>query len=626
MVYQEVRKQLPFQIAFKTSSGTSSYEDLYNAYDVAIAGIPFNLKIDENNPLVRSTAQFKKQQLDTSAEPGEQTLTGWWLRSQSSFHWGAGMKYGDPELDNTAGFRYFSSEGVDPWTPGQVTLLPSTTLLAAASGAVKIVAGIYTGSEVYYRVSGNNVIRGTAAGVETTIHTGASPILDITTDGDDVYFATSTAIKKLAHGSTTVTTEWNITATTCTLGWVKQRMVAGINNAIYVPTFGTATLPAAVYTHPNSTWVWTDIAEGPEAIYVSGYVGNRSVIIRLALDNAGAVPTLTNATVVAEFPSGEVVNCMKSYLGTFLGLGTTKGVRVSTFQSSGSLLSSPVISTPSSVSCIEARGTYFLAGYTNSFSDGDSGLLRVDLSTQFDTGQFPYAPDLQAHVNGSVDSIAILSTTDKVLFGVTDSGVYKEGTDLESSGTLQTAAQRYNTVWPKLFKRFNVRGDFTGDMTVFTVDDEGVETNILNVSSSVDQTQDFAINYPDSPQEFLSLKFTLNRSDTVSTEGTTFRSYQLKAIPGGPRPRQFALPLLCYDYERDSHEAVRGFTGFAWERLQAIEALDSAGDVILYEDLKYSTADLCTIEAIEFRQIEPTGNNSSRVGGILTIILRTLST
>jgi hypothetical protein len=625
MVYQEIRKRLPFQIANKTGTGSSSYDDIYNIYDVAIGGIPFKLKIDQNNPFVRSTAQFKKQQLDTSAEPGEQTLTGWWLRSQSSFHWGSGLKYGDPELDPTALFRYYTSEGVNPWTPGQVTLLPSTSLIKAASGAVKLVTGLFSGTEVYYRISGNDVLRGTSAGSETTILSGASPVLDITTDGDDVYFGTGTKIKKASHGSTTVTDEWDVTATTMALGWVKQRIVVGVNNAIYVPTIGTAALPAAVYTHPNSAWVWTDVAEGPEAIYVSGYVGSKSVIIRLTLDETGAVPTLSLATVVAELPTGEVVNAMKSYLGTFLGLATNKGVRVATFQSNGALLVGPLIETPASVACIEARGTHFLAGYSNSFSDGDSGLLRVDLSTQFETGQFPYAPDLQAHVEGSVDSIGILSTSDQVVFGVTDSGIYKEGTDLESDGFIQTAAQRYNTVWPKLFKRFNVRGDFTGSMGVSTIDDSGTETSILNVSTSVDQTQDFAINYPDSPQEFLSLKFTLNRNGSDATVGTTFRSYQLKAIPGGPRPRQYTLPCLCFDYERGEHETISGSTGWALERLLEIEALDSAGDVVLYEDLKQGTAELCTIEAIEFNQVQPMAKNDSRYGGILTIVLRTLS-
>ena len=627
MVFQEIRKRLPFQLAFKQASASSNYEDLLGAYDVAIGGIPFLLKIDERNPLVRSTAQFRKQQLDTSLEPGEQSLSGWWLRSQSSFHLGAGIKYGDPELDESAPFRFFESEGVNPWTAGQVTLLPATSLLKSATGAVKIVTGMDTGVEKYYRVDGADVYQGTAAGVETIVLNGSDAILDITTDGSDVYIATSDDIMRIPHGSGTPVQAWDLTTvTSAAIAWVKQRMVAGLDNAIYVPSFAGTALGTAVYTHPNDDWTWSDIAEGPEAIYVSGGVGSESVIIRLSLDNTGAVPTLTTATVVADFPRGEVVTSLKSYLGTYLGIGTNKGFRVALFRDGGGLEYGPLIETPSPVQCIEARGNHFVCGYTSGFSDNTSGLLRVELRTQLPTGGFPYATDLQAHISGSVDSIALLPTSNLILFGVTDSGIYKESaTVLEEEGFLTTPRQRFNTVWPKLYKRFNVRGDFSGPMTVSTIDESDNEITIVSLSSSTDQRADLAINYPDSPQEFLSLKFTLHQNPTDETEGTVLRSYQLKALPGGPRPRQFALPLLCFDYERDRHETPRGYTGFAMERLEALAELDSSGDAVLLQDLSTNTALLCTIEAMEFRQVDPPALQGSKWGGVLTVALRTLS-
>jgi len=626
MGYQEIREKLPFQLSFVTRTTTPPYEDLYNSYDLAIGGIPFNLAIDENNPLTRGTAQFKKDQFDASTEPGEQSLTGWWLRSQSSFHLGAGLRFGDPQLDESATFRYNLSEGVDVWTLGQVTLLPGTVKIHAASGPVKMVTGVFSGADAYYRIDGSTVVRGTSAGTETTIYSGANPVLAITTDGDDVYFADTSAVKKALHGSTTISTEWNLTtATSVALGWVKQRMVIGVDNKIHVPTFGTPTLPTAIYSHPNTAWTWSDISEGPEAIYISGSVGSRSSVIRLGLDNTGAVPTLSNATVVAETPSGEIIQAMRAYLGTYLALGTSKGVRIATFQQGGSITSGPLIATPFPVKSIAARGDHFLCGYSNAFSDGQSGLLRVSLATVLDDGRQPYAPDLQAHVIGSVDSVAVFSSTGKAVFGVNSQGVYLEDSNLEVSGFLQTSNQRYNTVWPKLFKRFNVRGDFPGAITVSTISDTGVETSVLSVGSGTDQTQDFSINYPDSPQEFLALKFTLNRSLTDTTKGSIFRSYQLKALPGGPRPRQILLPLLCFDNERSPRESVQGTAGWAQERLEAIEALDSAGDVVLYQDLKTATSLLCTIEGIEFRQTQPPAKNTSRTGGTLTVILRTLS-
>ena len=54
-------------------------------YDVAIGGLPFIYAINDNRPYIRQTAPFRKEQFDNQTEPGEQSLTGWWIRSQSSF-------------------------------------------------------------------------------------------------------------------------------------------------------------------------------------------------------------------------------------------------------------------------------------------------------------------------------------------------------------------------------------------------------------------------------------------------------------------------------------------------------------------------------------------------------------
>lgn len=93
------------------------------AYDVAIAGLPFFITPLDENPYRRVTAQYRKQQLDTTREPGEQTLTGWWLRSQSSFHFGQGIKFFEPAQDESLRFQYTESKGMDVWTKGQATLL-----------------------------------------------------------------------------------------------------------------------------------------------------------------------------------------------------------------------------------------------------------------------------------------------------------------------------------------------------------------------------------------------------------------------------------------------------------------------------------------------------------------------
>ena len=77
-------------------SSTSTWQNTNEAYDVAIGGLPFFYAINDERPYIRQTAPFNKEQQDTSTEPGEQSLTGWWMRSQLSFHGGTGIRFYDP--------------------------------------------------------------------------------------------------------------------------------------------------------------------------------------------------------------------------------------------------------------------------------------------------------------------------------------------------------------------------------------------------------------------------------------------------------------------------------------------------------------------------------------------------
>ena len=59
----------------------------------------------------RSTSASVVDQFDTEIDPGEQSLSGYWRRSQASFHHGAGYKY---EPDRTEGGFY----GFDRYAEG----------------------------------------------------------------------------------------------------------------------------------------------------------------------------------------------------------------------------------------------------------------------------------------------------------------------------------------------------------------------------------------------------------------------------------------------------------------------------------------------------------------------------
>lgn len=619
---------LPHSIA-RAFSSTTPFQDFYNSFDYAIGGVPFRSDIGTDNPLIRSSAQFRKDQFDNGLEPGEQSLTGWWLRSQSSWHLGTGIVTSDVRLDETAEFRFSDSEGVNPWVRGQMTLLHAMDNAAAGGSTVHCIGVTAPADGVLY-ASDTALSIETGSGSTAITWGGSGTILSIATDGANWYAASSDGIYTGALTGGAGSKLWTISASRCVLRWCKGRLVAGIDAKIYelVPTGSPPlTLPATpVYTHPVSGFVWTAITDGPEAVYAIGYHGVESFILKVALNaSSGALPTLTLATSAAELPRGEQGTSIYTYIGKFLLIGTSKGCRVAVIGTGGDIEYGPLIPTPSPVMDFVAMDHYVWAGYTGGFEDETSGALRIDLAEQLGNGRYPYAKDLQTHVTGDVLGVTTLGSQDRLVLAVAGQGLYVESVDeFEDDGWFVTGKIRHNTLWPKLFKRFNVKGDMTGSVAVSSIDDAGNEVLLASVSSGSDLDDDLPINFPQAPQEFLQLRFTLAHPSGDATLTPTLRGYQVKSLPGGPRPRRYVIPLRCYDAELDLNGVHQGYQGLALERLQLMEALDSSGEVVLFEDLASNTSEQVTIEQIEFRQVVPP-QSGEPWGGVLTVELRTLN-
>jgi hypothetical protein len=131
----DITEGIPYVLS--NPAGSTNYSATGEAYDVAIGGLPFFLLNSDDAPYRRVTAQYRKQQIDQSREPGEQTLTGWWLRSQSSFHYGQGIKFFEPIQDESLRFQYTESKGIDVWTKGQATLLKSSDSQHVTTGGIQ---------------------------------------------------------------------------------------------------------------------------------------------------------------------------------------------------------------------------------------------------------------------------------------------------------------------------------------------------------------------------------------------------------------------------------------------------------------------------------------------------------
>jgi hypothetical protein len=615
-----------------------TYQSTGVAYDISIAGQPFFLLNDDNSPYRRQTAQYRKQQLDTTREPGEQTLTGWWLRSQSSFHLGAGIKYFEPAQDESLRFQFTSSKGVDVFTKGQITLL-NTTASAYAGSAPAQMIGLNDGTDnCIFVTDGSALKKITTGGTTTTITQAgtASTILSLTTDGDNYYFINGTTIHRGSVGATPADSViYNAGAVTrATLRFVKQRLIVAIGNVLYelnANATGAAALPTALYTHPNANWVWSSISEGPQAIYVSGYDtnGTSSSVFKIgsnaATPNALGFPTLTTPTVIIDMPTGEQVNFLDTYLGTYAVLCTSKGVRVGVADGNGDISYGPVLFSDAPCFNVAFRDSY---AYVATKIDGEAGLVKIDLAAPTTPGSltYPWAWDLAATgTSVSSNQVAFYGTSDRAAFSA-GNNIWAENESVKvPSGYLRTGFVRYNTLENKIFKYVTPRFDTTdGGLEITSIGPTGAEFNIGSFAQGT-TIGDVGIPYPPGAQQYLGFQFNITRSTTDSSKGPLFTGYQLKVLAAIPRQRLIQFPASCYDSESDKFGNKAGYEGFAYDRLKTLEAIESNGDTLVITDFRTNEQFTGIIEEIDFINKTPTDKRYSGYGGMLLVTVRSIS-
>lgn len=723
---RDITEGLPVNIGNPTVSGI--WINTGETYDVAIGGEPFFLAPTDNNPYQRETAPYRKDQFDNSKEPGEQSLTGWWIRSQSSFHGGTGIKFYDPTSGESVNYRYNDSRGVDVFTKGQVTLLKNVTQGHNTTGTLRtngrpfqsLIPIKWDTTDGVLLWDEYDLDKIDSAGTLTHfLDLSANPVYAVCSDGVNAFWITNdTSSGKLqlnkkvltgdlSTGTTNLFTHPSIVVTNAVMEFVKDRIILCANNAVYEMATNASSLPTAVYTNPNTNYVYTSITASGPAIYTSGYSGIYSTIQKYTLSaSTGSMPTLTQAITAAEFPPGEYVYKIFYYLG-YMMIGTNKGVRVAVVSpDDGSLSYGPLIfESTQPVYSFAARDRFVWC--TAKIGD-DVGLIRIDLSTKIENEslRFAYANDLEyaqsgshsttavsfigttnrlnfvtsatkvgdvtykaqsgttatlttssahglsvgdrIHVhtvgipfNGEFDVLSVPSTTTFTYTVATSATVsttavspngavhltgfnYQEDADtLVSSGYLTTGAIRYGTLEPKNYKFIRARGIFTnGSMDISTVDSLGTAYSIITYNATT--TEEAATLSPEGPQEYISYKFTLSRSTSNTSLGPTFKGFQAKSLPATKRQRLIQFPVWCYDVETDRNGMQTGYEGRAWERIQTLEDIEAAGDIITVQDFTTGERVQALVEKILFNRRTPPSDRYDGFGGLLSIIVRTV--
>lgn len=595
--------------------------------DVAIGDLPFRMAISDQTPYQRETADFRRQQIDTSAEPGEQTLAQWWVRDQESWHRGAGINYYEPGSDDGATKnRFASSANVDVWTEGKATLLHKSPQLVAASG----------GQNVYCtpaRVSGTNVafivVNTTLSrhdGTTKTDYTGTagsepvvagSKVLTGTTAGILAGDTTGTALSSLWASAGAAVRPW----------WVKSRIIASKANILYDLTLAGGTIDGAtpkLFEHPDVNWTWTSVAEAPGAILASGYSNGYGLIYRFSLTDpgAGASPVVGGASQVADFPPGEEIHAIKSYLSTYLAIGTTRGVRVALMDADGSLQYGPlIVETTNPVRCFGARDRFIYAGIEAGI-DSNSGCARIDLSQSTADLRFAWAYDAQVGTTGQVQSVAFLGTTERVALGVFGKGFYLQSTTLyEDTGYILSGRIRFGTSEPKAFNRCKIRALIPGEcgVTLTTVTSSGSSESILRLGDSWNTDEDITLKtIADVPQAYAQILLTLDSSNDF-TATPTLESMQVKATPLPRIQRTIVYPLIIEDVEQDRNGNKIGKKGSAATRLDALESLEQNRSVVVVQDLTNGESYSAQIRKVAFIRDTPPSRNSKNFGGMAQV-------
>ena len=658
MATPDITENIPLNVGNPGTSGfwSNNAED----YDVAVGGLPFFLAPTDQTPYQRETAPYRKDQFDNGTEPGEQSLTGWWIRSQSSFHVGDGINFYDPSAGEASKYRFADSQGVDVWTKGEVRLLKEVVNEHNTTGPV-------TGTDHQHpnqhmrpiQWSGTNGVLlhdeydvdkiaadGTVTHVVDYLTGSAEPVRAICDDGVYFYWVSNATAgganklhmyKKLLTDNTTTIpspmfTETGLVIEYAAMEFIKDRIILCVNNKVYELATNATALPSPVYTNPNTNYHYTSVAASGPAIYTAGHSGIYSTIQKYTLTTAGAMPTLTQAVVAAEFPTGEVVEKLYYYLG-YMMIGTSKGVRVATINDQdGSLAYGPlVVETSQPVYDFAARDRFVWCA--SGIGALDAGLIRIDLgqSIEGEPLRFAWANDLQETQAAEhyTTAVAFIGTTNRLAFctayKTTDGAVYMESaTVLRSTGYVTTGAIRYGTLEPKNFKFIRARGDFThGGMDIYAVDSSNNTYTIITYNSAVG-TPEAATTNPEGPQEYLSYKFTLSRSATSTSQGPVFKGYQAKALPATARQRVIQFPVWCYDVETDRYNVKTGYQGRAWERIQLLEDVEKLGDIVNVQDFTTGERVQALIEKVNFVRKTPPSGQFDGFGGLLLITVRTV--
>ena len=353
------------------------YDPTTNAFDCAIAGMPFIMAITDNTPYKRQTAEFRSQRVDQLRDPGEHTLSGsgYWIRSQSSFHYGEGILFSEPLQGNMdeVKFRYRDGYGVNPWTPGELSLLRKTTNVKAMRGKTTLATGNNAANNIIVAVDEEPVISTTntvaAASGSTTITVASTSNIVV---GYKVYEPTHITAGQTvtAIGTGTVTLSAATAAGNMTIGHTITFMPV---YAMYKIDLSSSVTNFVTYASLNYKAILGQTSDG-QTLYVSTSEKVYDIDLTTGTVSADYVwNTKTPADVKLKYVKNRIIAAVlytdgdaESFELTFPNKGTGSTINVSTLTAISGSTTVPTNWVWTGIT--EGPAAIYLAGYSGEHS------------------------------------------------------------------------------------------------------------------------------------------------------------------------------------------------------------------------------------------------------------------
>ena len=589
----------------------------------------------------RTTVPVSRQQRDNSKEPGENTLdtTGAWVRSQTDWSYGAGQLYLDNEDSDRR--RFYSSQGVDIWTKGQITLLNDTedtaSSLTLTTEDLIIQRFVDSSTEYIYLVSDSTIYYSANDGSSWTTLSGSYNVTDISSDGTYVYIAqTGANIPRKYTLGNNVTDHGFGTLTPDLLQIVGGRVIGAKDNEIFeLDAAGAKASSSLDYSLPLTASKWVAITAASNGIYAAANTDNTGSIYYIGVNSSDG--TLNAPTLAASLPRNETINEVIAYSG-LLGLATSTGFRLALIsQESTGLTIGPAIDTGGEVFSLEADGKFMWFGCDN------AQVYRADLSLFTETLVPAYASDLKmsgtVSASDKVVSLVRLNNDDdpKLFLGInkgSGAGVlYREhySGNKVATGELIAGEITWSTVVPKLLRSGVIdldRSQYERAKTAYrtatgyiastpytlgaaTTTPVGkirlVATNGAQTSSTIpDSTGTLSTGEPDTfsfsdginTAISYDLKIELERSSSPATASPICHDWQLTAVAVPRRIDEIILPIVFRRDVTTSRGSGKPRAALiVKDAFENLRALMESGTAISYKEGKRT--DNVTIERLE---------------------------